>query len=138
MTNRNLNQHGPEITGLGVMIGRCFLDRQHGGSDSILRMLVVLFPGTQFSFRYTNDEQIDLSHQTPQRRKCTREENKLALYCYFRINPTKRGYRKIMIEIWAESGIFKATNQRLADQVRKLTKNSWFSDLEILEIHQEI
>ena len=43
-----------------------------------------------------------------------------------------------MIEIWTEFGRFKTTNQRLADQVRTITKNGWFSYLEILEIHQQI
>ena len=43
-----------------------------------------------------------------------------------------------MIEIWTEFGRFKVTNQRLADQARKITKNGWFSDLEILEIHKQI
>ena len=31
-----------------------------------------------------------------------------------------------------------AINQRFADQVRIITKNGWFSDLEILEIDQQI
>ena len=30
------------------------------------------------------------------------------------------------------------TNQRLADQIRTITKNGWFSEPEILEIHQQI
>ena len=37
-----------------------------------------------------------------------------------------------MIEIWTEFGSFKATNQRFANQVRKITKNGWLSDIEIL------
>ena len=43
-----------------------------------------------------------------------------------------------MTEIWTEVGRFKVTNQRLADQVRTITKNDWFSDLEIVEIHKQI
>ena len=43
-----------------------------------------------------------------------------------------------MIEIWTEFGRFKATSQRLANQVRTITKNGWFSDLEILEIYSQI
>ena len=89
-------------------------------------------------FWYTNDEQIDHSHQRPQSRTWTREDNKLAFYCYFRSNLAKRRYRKRMIEIWTEFARFKATNQSLADKVRTITKNGWFSDLEILEIHQQI
>ena len=43
-----------------------------------------------------------------------------------------------MIEIWTELTKFKATNQKLADLVRIITKNGCFSDLEILEIHRQI
>ena len=43
-----------------------------------------------------------------------------------------------MIKIWTKFVRFKATNQRLADQFRTITKNGWFFDLEILEIHQQI
>ena len=65
------------------------------------------------------------------------EDNKLALHCYFRNNPSKRGYRKRMIEIWQEWANFQTTSQRLADQVRTIIKKGWFSDIEILEILQK-
>ena len=84
---------------------------------------------------YTNHEEIDHSHQIPQCRKWTREDNKQALYCYFRSNPAKRGYRKMKIEIWTVFGRFKATSQKLAGPARTIKKNGWFCDL---EIHEQI
>ena len=42
-----------------------------------------------------------------------------------------------MIEIWQKCASFQ-TSQRLANQVRTIIKKGWFSDLEILEIHQKI
>ena len=42
-----------------------------------------------------------------------------------------------MIEIWQECSNFRITSQRLADQVKTI-KKAWFSDLEIIEIHQKI
>ena len=137
MINRNINQHGAQTTCLGVMIGRCSLDNKYGELIGIKRMSSSKYTNNSSS-RCTNHKQIDRSHQRPQCRKCTGEDNKLAVYCYFRSNPAKRGYRKRMIEIWTEFGRFKATNQRLANQVRKITENGWFSDLEIPEIHQQI
>ena len=101
MTNRNIIQHGTQTTGLGVMIVRCSLERQYGRSNGHYANV-----GCS-SLRYTNDEQINHSNQRPQRRKWTRKNNKTALYCYFRSNPTKRGYRKRMIEIWTEFARFK-------------------------------
>ena len=42
------------------------------------------------------------------------------------------------MEIWQELSIFQTTSQRLDDQVRTLMKKGWFSELEIIEIHQKI
>ena len=89
-------------------------------------------------FRYSNDQRINHSNQRLQRRKWIKKDNKIALYCYFRSNPTQRGNRKRMIEIWADFARFKTTNQRLADQVRTIIKRGWFSDPEILKLHQQI
>ena len=43
-----------------------------------------------------------------------------------------------MIRICKECAIFKSINHRLPDQIRTITNNAWFSDLEILETHQQI
>ena len=43
-----------------------------------------------------------------------------------------------MIEIWAESARFNITSQKLADQARIILKKGWFSDLEILEIYEQV
>ena len=127
------------MAGLGVMIGKYTLDSQHGDQLASCQCWLFFFRYTNnSSFRYTHDEQFDHSHHRPLRRKWTRKDNKLALYCYFRSNLAKRGYRRRMIEIWTEFDRFKATNQRLADQIRTITKSHWFSDLEILEIYQQI
>ena len=132
MTNQNITQCGTQTAGLGVIIGKCSLIANMEDLFGILQMLDTLF------FRYTNDKQSNPSNQRLQCRKCTREDNKPVLYCYFRSNPTQRGYRKRMIEIWLEYARFKTTNQMLTDQVRNIINKGWFSDLEILEIHQQI
>ena len=131
MPNHNIPQCGTQATGLGVMIGRCSPDSQHGRP--------VCHPtnvGCSF-FRYINDDVTDHNEQRPKRRIWTREENKLVLESYFSSNPSQRGYRKRMFEIWQECSTFQKTSQRLADQVRTITKKGWFSDLELLEIHQK-
>ena len=43
-----------------------------------------------------------------------------------------------MIEIWQELSNFHTNSQRLADKVWTIIKKGWFSDLEIIEIHQKI
>ena len=42
-----------------------------------------------------------------------------------------------MIEIWQERANFQKTSQSLADQVLTIKKKVWFSDFEMLEVHQK-
>ena len=125
MSSHNITQRGTQATGLGVMISRCSPDSQHGRPDHHPPNV-----GRSF-FRYINDNVTNHSEQRPKRRTWTREENQLAL---FQKQPSQRGYRKRMIEIWQERSTFQTTSQRLVDQVRTIIKKGWFSDLELLEI----
>ena len=112
MSNHNITQCGTQATGLGVMKGRCSPDSQHGRPDRHPTNVACSF------FRYINDDVTNHNEQRPKRRTWTREENKFVLECYFRSNPSQRGYRKRMFEIWQECSTFQTTSQRLADQVR--------------------
>ena len=122
MLNQNMTPRGTQATGLGVMIGRCSPDIQHGRPSGHPANVGCLF------FRYTNDELRNHINQRRKHKKWTGEDNRLALPCYFKSKPTQRGYRKK----WYTSGknviVF---SQRLADQVRTIIKKGWFSDLEI-------
>ena len=131
MSNRNITQRGTQATGLGVMIGRCSPDRQHRRPDRHPTNVVYSF------FRYIKDDVTNHNEQRPKRKTWTREDNELTLQCYFRSNPSQRGYRKRMLEIWQERSTFQTTSQRLADQARTIIKKDWFSDLELLEIHKK-
>ena len=132
MSNSYFTPRGTQVSDLGVMISRCSLDSQHGRADRHPANV-----GCSL-FRYTNNDSMDPTNQRPKRKTWTREDNQLALHCYFKSNPTQRGYRKRMMEIWQELSIFQTTSQRLADQIRTIMKKGWFSELEIIEIHQEI
>ena len=50
---------------------------------------------------------------------------------------TERLQEKGCLRSGKNCSTFQTTNQRLADQVRTITKKGWFSDLELLEIHQK-
>ena len=116
MSNHNITQRGTQATGLVVMIGRYSPDNQHRRPDRHATNV-----GCSF-FWYINDDHRNHNDQRPQRKTWTREENQLALQCYFRSNPSQRGYRKKMIEIWQECSTFQTTSQRLADQIRTIVK----------------
>ena len=131
MSNHNITQRGTKATGLGVMIGRCSPDSQHGRPDRHPTNA-----GCSF-YRYINDDVTIYNEQRPKRRTWTREDNQLAREFYFGINPSQRWYRKRMIEIWKKRSTFQTTNQRLTDQVRTIIMKGWFSDHKLLEIHQK-
>ena len=66
----------------------------------------------------------------------TKEVKKIVMRRFYQKDPTKRGYRKQMIEIWREIGLFEKTEQRLADQTRVIRTNGWLSEVELHEIHR--
>ena len=111
------------------MIGGCSPDSRHGRPSCHHANVACS------CLRYINKDVRNHNNQTPKRKTWTREDNHLALQCYFRSNPSQRGYRKRMIEIWQECAKFQRTSQRIDDQVRTIIKKGWVSDLQILEIH---
>ena len=88
-----MTQHGTQATGLGVMIDRCSPDSQHWKPGNHPANI-----GCSF-FRYTNDDLRNHNNRRRKRKTWTREDNQLALHCYFRSNSSQRGYWKRMIEI---------------------------------------
>ena len=65
--------------------------------------------------------------------------NKIVMRCfYYSVMPGKRGYRKRMFARWKEIGLFKCTEQRLADQKRVITTNGYLSELEMSELESEV
>ena len=129
MSNDNITQRGTQATGLGVMIGRCSPDSQHGRPDSHPTNV-----GCSL-FRCINKDVTNHNEQRLKRKTWTREENKLALESYFRSNHSQRWHSKRIKENWQEHSTIQITSQRLADQVRTIIKKGWFSDLELLKIN---
>ena len=81
--------------------------------------------------------QPDLSrHQATARMKWNKEVNKIVMRCFYMSDPTKRGYRKRMLSIWNELGVFEVSEQRLADQTRAIRTNGWLSEIELEEIQR--
>ena len=75
---------------------------------------------------------------TGTRRKYSREDNRAVMKCYFRSRPEARGYRKRMFNIWKETGGFDTSEQRLADQVRVIKKDNWFTLEELDELREQV
>ena len=88
MTNGNIIQRGTLTTGLAVIIGKCSLDSQHGGSFGILRMLAVLISGKQTT------NQVTTQFRDTNRKMDEREDSKRALYSYFSSYSNHSEYKK--------------------------------------------
>ena len=80
-------------------------------------------------------------HASPvisKRRKWTSQENKIVMKCYLLSEPKIRGYRKRMVSLWLQKGMFWVSEQRLVDQANTIHRNSWMSDLEVEELERKV
>ena len=58
--------------------------------------------------------------------------------CYLLSEPKVRGYRKHMLSLWLNKGLFWVSEQRLVDQANTIRKNSWMTELEIEELERNL
>ena len=52
--------------------------------------------------------------------------------------PKIRRYRKRMLSLWLQKGIFWVSEQRLVDQANTIRRNSWMTELEIEELERKV
>ena len=52
--------------------------------------------------------------------------------------PKIRGYRKGMLSLWQQKGMFWVPEQRLVDQANTICRNSWMTGLEIEELERKV
>ena len=58
--------------------------------------------------------------------------------CYLLSEPKIRGYRKHMLSLWQQKGMFWVSEQRLVDQANTIRRNSWMTELEIEELERKV
>ena len=58
--------------------------------------------------------------------------------CYLLSEPKIRGYRKRMLSLWLQKGMFWVSEQRLVDQANIICRNSWMTKLEIKELERKV
>ena len=79
------------------------------------------------SGRCSQQGNIGRHHANPvisKRRKWTSQENKIVMECYLLSEPKIRGYRKRMLSLWLQKGMFWVSEQRLVDQANTIHRNS--------------
>ena len=70
------------------------------------------------SGRCSRQGNIGRHHANPvisKRRKWTSQGNKIVMECYVLSEPKIKGYRKRMLSLWLQKGMFWASEQRLLD-----------------------
>ena len=93
------------------------------------------------SGRCSRQGNIGRYHANPvisKRRKWTSQENKIVMECYLLSEPKIRGYRKRMLSLWLQKGMFWVSEQRLVDQENAIRRNSWMTELEIEELERKV
>ena len=58
--------------------------------------------------------------------------------CYLLSEPKIRGYRKRMLSLWVQKGMFWVSEERLVDQANTIRRNRWMTELEIEELERKI
>ena len=58
--------------------------------------------------------------------------------CYLLSEPKVTGYRKGMLSLWLNKGMFWASEKRLVDQAKNICRSSWLTGLEIEELERNV
>ena len=93
------------------------------------------------SGRYSRQGNIGRHHANPtisKRRKRTSQENMIVMEWYLLSEPNIRRYRKRMLSLWLQNGMFWVSEQRLVDQANTIRRNSWMTELEIEELERKV
>ena len=72
------------------------------------------------------------------RRKWTSQKNKIVMECDLLSEPKIRRYRKRMLSLWLQKGMFWVSEQRLVDQANTIGRKSWMTELEIEELERKV
>ena len=56
------------------------------------------------------------------RRKWISQKNKIVMECYLLSEPKIRGYRKCMLSLWQQKGMFWVSEQRSVDQANTIRR----------------
>ena len=57
---------------------------------------------------------------------------------YLLSEPKVTGYRRQMLNLWLNKGMFWVSEQRLLDHAKTIHRNSWMNELEIDELERNL
>ena len=71
-------------------------------------------------------------------RKWSSQENNIVIECHLLSEPKVRGYRKCMLSLWLNKGMFWVSEQRLVDHANTICRNISMTELEIEELERNL
>ena len=95
-------------------------------------------PSSGWCSRQENSGRHHVNPVISKRRKWTSQENKIVMECYLLSEPKIRRYRKRILSLWLQKGMFWVSEQRLVDQANTIRRNSWMTELEIEELERKV
>ena len=72
------------------------------------------------------------------RRKWSSQENKIVMECYLLGDPKVKVYRKHMLSLWLNKGMFWVSLQRPVEQTNTIRRNTWLTELEIEQLERNL
>ena len=78
------------------------------------------------------------NHVISKRGKWSSQANKTEMECHLLSEPKVRGYRRHMLILWLNKGMFWVSEQRLVDRTNITRRNSWMTVLEIEELERNL
>ena len=67
-----------------------------------------------------------------------REKSGITKIRGYRSESKIRGYRKRILSLWLQKGMFWVSEQRLVDQANTIRKDSWMTELEMEELERKV
>ena len=89
----------------------------------------------------SQQEKIVRHHESPvisKRRKWTSQENKIIMECCLLSEPKIRKYRKRMLSLWLQKGMFWVSEQKLVDSENNIRRNRRMTVLQIEELKKKV
>ena len=88
--------------------------------------------------RQGNDGRHHANPVISKQKKQSSRENKIVMECFLLSEPKARGYRKRMLSLWLNKGMFWVSEQRLVDQANTIRRNCWMTELEIQQLERNL
>ena len=97
-------------------------------------------PGVEVSDNTSNFgvSELSIRRNTAGKTKWTKQLNRIVIKCYLKSLPSIRGYRKRMLKIWSEIGLFELNEQKLAGQALAIKTNGWSPILKLKKLKERL